>query len=152
MSNLHNEEIQRMSSVINKIPMVELPRIHYEISRGRWPEILGEEIPADAYRSTVIHLVLKLIEERCGKKAILRWRKVEKEGYTPEMFEDWYDSNFVGGREYTGMVLDVKYGVDERLQRIMKKHYFLPGLTCFFVSFFFSLISCVIAWVLSGRL
>ena len=93
------EMIVGLDSKLDGIPMGELPRIHTELNTGIWSVELGE--PPTGYkkevvRSEIIYL-LKEIERRCGIKAIWRYEKIEKEHYTTQMFEDWWDSTFLSG-------------------------------------------------------
>ena len=89
-------KLEELRRALYKIPLEDLPCIHYELCRDRWPEVLGEH-PGDVYYDTLKRNTLEWIREKCGIKSLLRWQKVEKEGYPPQMFEDWYDSNYIGG-------------------------------------------------------
>lgn len=79
---------------IERIPMSELPRIFDEVNSGKWSAELGEppvKLPSLVYSN----FILQEIKGKCGFKAVWRYKKIEKEGYTPQMFEDWWESNLI---------------------------------------------------------
>lgn len=96
---MYYEKMREVSDRIYKIPVKEWPRIYNELRHRNWPEELGEEpiehIKRDDWSETQI--ILSRIENRCGLKAIFRESKL-KEGYTSQMFDDWWDSNFIAGK------------------------------------------------------
>lgn len=94
------EAIVELDKRLDCIPLGELPRIYDEVNLWRWPLELGEPLSLD-YKEGIdcpeTSYIMSEIERRCGNKAIWRYQKTEKENYTPQMFEDWYNSNFIVG-------------------------------------------------------
>ena len=93
------EEIVELDKRLDGIPLGELPRIFDELNSHKWSPELGEP-PADYKKKAVCSETIYLLNEikyRCGFKAISRYTKIEKENYTTQMFEDWWDSTFPVG-------------------------------------------------------
>lgn len=89
-----------ISRVIESLPVEKLPEMHLEIESGNWPEELGEKpIDSDEEYKDFIECVLAVISCRVGLKAIWRLKK-EKEGFPPQMFEDWWSSKFIGHQRH----------------------------------------------------
>lgn len=93
------EMIVDLDSRINEIPMCELPRIYDELNTGIWSIELGEP-PVDFKEwpnCPESIFILDEIKDRCGNKTLWRYKRTEIGNYTPQMFEDWWDSTFIGG-------------------------------------------------------
>ena len=93
------EIIEDMDKRLDAIPLGELPRIYDELNSWDWSKELGEP-PVDYKKYDTCPETMYLLQEikiRCGFKSIWRYKKIEKENYTTQMFEDWWDSTFLGG-------------------------------------------------------
>ena len=96
---LSYEIIKDLDGRLGDIPVGDLPRIYNELNSHRWSPELGEP-PADYKKRVVCPETIYLLNEikhRCGIKAVWRYIKTEEENFTPQMFEDWWDSTFLGG-------------------------------------------------------
>ena len=126
---------------LNKISFEELPKIYNQLNKFIWPVELGEQ-PTAFYDSAEVSYILQEIKNRCGNKAIWRYRKTKEEGYTPQMFEDWWDSTFIGGEPSYELYKRLREK-NCRKQSQKRKNYadsvlnFLFG--CLFTSFLFLL-------------
>lgn len=101
MKDIAVEIMEDIDKRLDAIPLEELPRIYDEVNCWRWVAELGEQPDNHKEHKTCPETAYlrQEIKFRCGNKAILRYIMTEKENYTPQMFEDWWDSTFPFGEE-----------------------------------------------------
>jgi len=97
LSDLTVEEVYELKQKLDKIPLVELPRIYTKLSSWHWAKELGEQPEGfkngsmDNFDIVEFRYYIHSIERMCGNKALLRYHHKVNLGSTDQMFEDWWD-------------------------------------------------------------
>ncbi len=93
---MNKTKIIELKKMYENIPISELPRIWYEIGeKDKWPVEFGEK-PSNfgvegVFRCWEAEYIISKIEDDLGEKALVRYLMV-KEGFTDQMFDDWWES------------------------------------------------------------
>lgn len=122
MKDITNECLKSLDERVCSLSLEESPRVYIELEGGKWPKELGEEPTgySDSDYEDLIQFTLGMIERRIGMKAILRAKK-EKEGYTPQMFDDWWHSEF-SGRASINTILEQTEEIVEKYSYKQRKY------------------------------